>query len=72
VEDPLADVPTRTYSRAEQQFALDLMADAVRRGEVRTLKQLEKLGFLYRPAETLAVRRKPAAPKAKLRVKRGR
>jgi hypothetical protein len=62
----MAAVPKPRYTRAEQKLAIELMADAVRRGQVRTLKQLEKFGFVYRPSQALA-REGKAAPANKPR-----
>lgn len=43
----------RPRTAAEQRLALSLVADAITRGDIRTFKQLEKLGFLYRPDDAI-------------------
>jgi hypothetical protein len=50
----------RRPSTAEQRLALSLMADAVKAGALRTFKQLEKFGFVYKPSVSLR-RLAPAA-----------
>jgi hypothetical protein len=58
-------VKKRRYTGAEQRLALNLVVDAVRRGEIRTFKQLEKFGFVYQPPERPpATSRLPASERA--------
>jgi len=49
MERPRARIKKRPHTRAEQQLSLKLVADAIQSGEIRTFKQLEKLGFIYAP-----------------------